>query len=410
MANTRVRAPGAYRYKARDPEGKLVTGVLETEAPEDIEAALTMQGLEVIEVRPSRSQAIRRQLQVGKGYKLEDRILFCRQLATFVRSGVPILTAMGIITQQARTQVLRRAYASVTAALQRGESLSASMSAESRVFPQLMVDLTRAAELTGRLDQVLEQLAIHYERELSAKRKIRQAMTYPLVIVALAVVVVAIMVAYVLPAFVKLFEEFSAELPLPARILLGFSGWSTRNWPWLLLGIGGGFILLMMFIRTRVGRRWLHGMVLRLPLSSGIAEASIVNRWTRTLAGMARAGVPMGVALEVVRQGMGNMVYEERLREVSDRVMAGEGMAGPLAATGLFPDMVVQMVRVGEETGALDQHLEHLANYYQDELDYRIARATSFMEPAVLLVVGLGVGFVAVSMVSTMYGLARAVR
>lgn len=399
-----------YRFRARTAAGEVRSGSVQAETSEDVRSALSKQGLDVEEVKQRRGGSLRGQLQVGKGFRREDRILFCRQLATFARSGVPILTAMQIMTEQARTRVLRRAYASVSGALEEGESLSGAMETEPKVFPRMMTHQVRAAEQTGGLYNVLSQLAVHYERELAASRKIRRALSYPVLILGLALVVVTVLVAYVLPQFVKLFNEFSARLPLTARLLLASSKFLSHNWIFFLLGIVGVVGAGVLFSRSKSGRRFIHGTVLHTPIIGRITRAAIVDRWARTLAGMVRAGVPMDVALEVTRQTTGNVVFEERLRTVGDRVMSGEGMAGPLAATRLFPDMVVQMVRVSEEAGALDEHLEHLADFYEEELNYRIEQATAYIEPLVLIIVGGVVGFVATAMVSTMYGLSNAMK
>lgn len=346
---------------------------------------------------------------IGKGYKLEDRILFCRQLATFVRSGIPLLHGMGIILKQTKRPVLREAYSYVIASLQRGETMSRAMQARTRVFPRLMIDLVEASQRTGRLDVVLSELAIHYERDLAIRRRIRQALTYPALVLGLAIFVVIILVVFVMPAFVKLFSEFEAQLPLTARMLMGTSEFLQNNWYFVIGGIaalaGGG----VLAAKGTKGRRFMHRLVLRLPIAKGIVNLSIIARWARTLSSMVRSGVPMITALHVAQEVTANTVYQEQLDEVARQVAMGRGLSGPLAATELFPDMVVQMVNVGEETGRLDEHLDHVASYYEDELNYKIEQAMSYLEPLVLILVGGGVGFVAVSLVSTMYNLAGAI-
>jgi len=344
--------------------------------------------------------------QIGRGFKLEDRILFCRQLSTFVRSGIPLLHAMGIILRQTTRPVLREAYTTVIAALQRGESLSATMESRPKVFPRLMADLVQASERTGRLDIVLSELAVHYERDLAIRRRIRQSLTYPALVMGLSIFVVIILVVFVMPAFVKLFSEFEQELPLTARMLLSTSKFLSAYWYWVIIGFGLIISAMVLGVRHEKGRRSMHKVVLRLPIAKGIVNLSIIARWARTLGSMVRAGVPMISALSVAQEVSANRVYQEKLAEVTEKVAMGRGLSVPLAATGLFPDMVVQMVNVGEETGRLDEHLDHVASYYEDELNYKIEQAMSYLEPLVLIMVGGGVGFVAVSLVSTMYSLA----
>lgn len=355
---------------------------------------------------PSGTEPPKLPRQIGRGYKLEDRILFCRQLSTFVRSGIPLLHAMGIILRQTKRPVLREAYSSIIAALQRGESLSETMESRPKVFPRLMVDLVHASERTGRLDIVLAELAIHYERDLAIRRRIRQSLTYPALVMGLSIFVVIILVVFVMPAFVKLFSEFEQELPLTARMLLATSKFLSAYWYWVIIGFGLIISAMVLGVRHERGRRSMHKIVLRLPIAKGIVNLSITARWARTLGSMVRAGVPMISALSVAQEVSANRVYQDKLAEVTEKVAMGRGLSVPLAATGLFPDMVVQMVNVGEETGRLDEHLDHVASYYEDELNYKIEQAMSYLEPLVLIMVGGGVGFVAVSLVSTMYSLA----
>lgn len=344
--------------------------------------------------------------QIGRGFKHEDRILFCRQLATFVRSGVPLLHGMEIILRQTKRPVLQEAYGSLIAALQRGEPLSQTMASRPKVFPRLMTDLIQASERTGKLDVVLAELAEHYERDLAIRRRVRQALTYPMLVFGLAIVVVAILVAFVLPAFVKLFEEFETELPMSGKLLLGTSRFLASSWYLVLLGLVGIAIAAVAITRKEWGRRAMHAFILRIPVAKRIVHLSITARWARTLGSLIRAGVPMITSLNVAQEVAGNRVYQGKLADVSESVAMGRGLSEPLQGTGLFPDMVVQMVNVGEETGRLDEHLEHVATYYESELNYRVEQAMSYLEPLVLVLVGGSVGFVAVTLVSTMYRLA----
>lgn len=384
----------------------VVTAVGGAVDPAAVAAISTLSAFEVPADEPVAKKLPR---QIGRGFKLEDRILFCRQLATFVRSGIPLLHAMDIIIRQTKSPVLREAYTTISASLQRGEPLSRTMSSRPKVFPRLMVDLVEASERTGRLDVVLSDLAIHYERDLAIRRRIRQALTYPLLVLGLAFFVVVVLIVFVMPAFVRLFSEFEAQLPATARLLLSTSSFLSSNWQFVLLGMAAGGAALVLFARGERGRRVFHRFVLRIPVASRIVHLSITARWARTLGSMLRAGVPMITSLHVAREVTANRVYQARLAEVSEKVAMGRGLSGPLAATLLFPDMVVQMVNVGEESGRLEEHLDHVASFYETELNYRVEQAMSYLEPIVLVIVGAAVGFVAISLVSTMYHLADVV-
>jgi type IV pilus assembly protein PilC len=274
------------------------------------------------------------------------------------------------------------------------------------VFPRLTTDLIRAAEQTGSLHSVLEELAVHYDRELAARRKIKQALAYPLTIVALSVLVVILLVSYVIPQFVRLFDEFDAALPLTTRMLIGMTNFFSSSYLYIIgvvivVGFGGYYL----FNRTVAGKRLWHRVLLRIPVVGKVVQASLTERYARTLATLLEAGVPIARAFEVVGPSMNNLLFEERLMTVREEVVAGESLSWALGSTGLFGSMVIQMVRTGEQTGTLDAQLRYLADFYRDELDYRVDRATTYLEPAVLIFVGLGVGFVAVAMISTMYGI-----
>jgi type IV pilus assembly protein PilC len=247
---------------------------------------------------------------------------------------------------------------------------------------------------------------VHYDRELAARRKIKQALAYPLTIVALSVLVVILLVSYVIPQFVRLFDEFDAALPLTTRMLIGMTNFFSSSYLYIIgvvivVGFGGYYL----FNRTVAGKRLWHRVLLRIPVVGKVVQASLTERYARTLATLLEAGVPIARAFEVVGPSMNNLLFEERLMTVREEVVAGESLSWALGSTGLFGSMVIQMVRTGEQTGTLDAQLRYLADFYRDELDYRVDRATTYLEPAVLIFVGLGVGFVAVAMISTMYGI-----
>jgi type IV pilus assembly protein PilC len=265
--------------------------------------------------------------------------------------------------------------------------------------------MIRSAELSGNLDTVLDRLTVYVEREVDARSKIRSAMTYPTVIVVLSIAVSVLLVTFVLPKFRVFFASFDRELPLPTRMLLGVSDF-VHTWWWALLA---GFVALVVAtavgLRTDRGRTVRDQLVLRLPVLGAAMRYSVVERFARVLSSMLKAGVPLGEAMNVAAAATSNRPATVKLGEARDAMLSGNGIAEPLAATGVFPPAAVQMLRVGEDTGSLDEQLDAVASFYEKELDYKVKQITTLMEPAVLLVMGVIVGFVALALVSAMYGI-----
>jgi type IV pilus assembly protein PilC len=338
-----------------------------------------------------------------------DLMNFSRQLAAFIRAGIPILEAIDTFAQEASNRTFKEALLDIGASLSQGETFSAAVAVHGKTFPSFYVDMLRAAELTGRLDSVLDQLSRYIERDLEAKRKIRAAMTYPALIGAMSLVTVGILSVFVLPRFKTFFEGFHAKLPLPTRMVLAAGGF-VGNW-WGALLVGGAFFVTVIVgaLKTASGRIWLDKTLLKLPVVSDVVRYAIVERFCRILASMVKAGVPLPDAMIVVSETTRNKVYERAIVKVREAMLEGEGIAAPITRTQLFPSAVTQMVRVGENTGTLDTQLETAAAFYEQELDYKIKKLTTLFEPAMIIFMGLVVGFVAIALVSAMYGIFRQV-
>jgi len=339
-----------------------------------------------------------------------ELLIFSRQMATFIRAGVPILDGIRVVREQADSHPFRRALDGIALRLQEGEPLSVALSRHPRVFSQLYVDMIVAAEASGEIDSILDQLARHLERGESTSRKIRQAMLYPSLVFGLALLVVFILITFVLPSFARLFADFNADLPLPTRILLGLGSLGERY------GLLAGGLLLAMALVTWLARntgplrRARHRLVLRIPVVGRLVRLGIASRFARMLSILLRAGVPITHALEIASAGTGNDVFRRQLAPVREALLAGEPMSGPLARTGLFGALLLQMVKVGEETGTLDRNLDDAATFMDDELDYRTRQMVTLIEPAMIVGVALMVGFVALSVVTPMYGILSEIR
>jgi type IV pilus assembly protein PilC len=267
-----------------------------------------------------------------------------------------------------------------------------------------------AAEATGELDAILDQLARYLERADATARRIRQAMLYPAIVLCMAGVVVAILTIVVLPSFVALFNDFEAELPLPTQIMMAI-GTFGGSYGIQTLGVILGLIGVFMLVRdTRIVRRYRQRLILHVPVVGGLARLGIETRFARTLGILLRAGVPIARAFDIATAGTVNETYVRRLAPVRERLLSGEGIATPLAASRLFGPLLIQMVKVGEETGTLDRYLDQAADFMDDELDYRTKQMVTVIEPMLILGVALVVGFVALSVVTPMYGILREIR
>lgn len=337
--------------------------------------------------------------------KGSDLMHLSRQLAAFLRAGIPILDGLDLLAREASNSTLRKALTDMAEGVRQGEPLAEAFDRHPKVFPTAYRSMVRSAELSGSLDTVLDRLTIYVEREVAAKNQIRSAMTYPAVIVVLSVAVSLLLVTFVLPKFRVFFASFNQELPLPTRMLLGLSDLVRDYWWAGLLGFVVLAVAATQYLRTEGGKLRRDQVLLRIPVIGDALRYSVVERFARVMASMLRAGVPLGEAMEVAAAATGNRPAGIALLRARESMLHGDGIAGPLADTGVFPAPARQMLRVGEDTGSLDEQLETVASFYEKELDYKVKQITTLMEPAVLIVMGVIVGFVALALVSAMYGI-----
>jgi type IV pilus assembly protein PilC len=341
--------------------------------------------------------------------KRRNLMHFSRQLAVFVRAGVPMLDSLEAITEEMDDKLFKTALDDITERLRSGETFAAAAAAHPEVFPEVYASILATAEYTGHLDDSLDRIALYIERDLEARRKVKEALFYPAIVCALSIVVVVVLTMWVIPKFETFFKSFNAKLPLPTRILLDVAGFFS-NWWFVLLG---GVVLIGMAIfatlRSERGRESLDALVLKMPLLGDLVHHAILERFCRILSAMVLSGVPLPEALVVTSAATNNAVFKKGLARAREGMMRGEGLAAPMAESNLFPASARQMFKVGESTGTLDDQLEVAATYFDRELDYKLKRFTSLFEPAVILFAGLIVGFVAIALVSAMYGIYRQV-
>jgi type IV pilus assembly protein PilC len=401
----------SYTYRAYTEGGQRREGRVEAEGTSAAEQSLWLEGLKIVRLNPAPPKKTMADYFPSL-YQISgaDIILFTRQLATFVGAGVPMSRALGTIGEETASPLFKRVILAILDDLERGQNLSDALAKHPKVFSSLYIDLVRVAELTGNLESTLNQLAGYLRRDLNTVRRVQTAMIYPAVILVVATGVVIVLVVFALPAFVRIFAEFRVELPLTTRILIGVANF-VHAWALeiaaVVLGIAGGIVLAL---RTERGRFVKDQLAIKVPVFGPIVLAAVLNRFARTLAMVLKAGVPLGQTFDAVIASTGNRVFQRGLNVVKEQMTGGEGFAGPLIRTHLFPPMLTQMVRVGEETGTLDTYLEQAAEFYEEELEFRIRAMTSLIEPVMTVTVGLVVGFIAVSLIQAMYGLVGALK
>jgi type IV pilus assembly protein PilC len=392
-----------YRYTAIDDSGKRVSGREPAASPNAAHLALLDRGYESVMI--SEKKGILQFEITKKRVPRKDLMHFSRQLGVFVKAGIPIMEALEVIGEETSDKLLKVALADMIERLQAGDTFASAAGAHPEAFPDYYLGILGSAELTGTLDVVLEQLADYIERDIDARGKITGALIYPAVVFVMAIVTVVILASFVLPRFKTFFDSFNATLPLPTRMLLSISNFFS-NWWFLLLGILIALVVgFMVLFRWQKGRAWIDSVILRLPVMGDLVQAVIMERICRILSSMIHAGVSLPEAMSVTSQASNNAVYKVGLNTVREEMMEGQGLSEPIARSGLFPGAARQMFRVGEETGTLDEQLELAASYYNREVDIRVKRFTSLFEPAVIIFMGLIVGFVAVALVSAMYGI-----
>ncbi len=392
-----------FRFTAVDGDGKTVKGVEKATTSGAAHMALMQRGLQPTEVNEKRSLL---KFEITKKMVPRKEVMnFSRQLAVFMKAGIPIMESLEVILEETNGKMLRVVLIDMIDSLRNGDTFAAAAAAHPEAFPTYYVGILESAELTGNLDEVLEQLADYMDRDLKARGKITSALIYPAVVAVMSVVTVLILTVVVLPRFVVFFKSLNAKLPLVTRMMLNFSGFVGRYWYFIALVI---VVLIGSFItmrRNSGGRAILDSWLLRLPVVGDITQTSILERTMRILSSMLRAGVDLPRSMAVTAEAANNAVYRQALETIRDEMMEGQGLATPLARTGLFPGAARQMLRVGEETGTLDAQLEVAAAYYSRELETKVDRATSLFEPAIIVVMGVVVGFVAVALISAMYGI-----
>jgi type IV pilus assembly protein PilC len=391
-----------FAYAAIDAQGIPVEGVTKADTIGAARSILVGQNLFPTKIEERRGM-LEFELTAEK-VKKKELMHFTRQLAVFVKAGIPLTDALLTIGDESEDVALRRALGKIIDELRNGGLLSVAADNHPEVFPEYYVGILQAAELTGKLDESLEALAGYLEREIDTRAKVVSALSYPMVVMVMAFGTVLVLAGYVLPQFKPLFEELGADLPLPTRMMLFVSRFFTDLWFVTVAFFVLQIAVLLFFVKTEKGKLLRDRLVLKVPIISGIVDYAILERFCRILGAMVRAGVPLPEGLKTTTDATSNSVYKERLEVARAHMLEGKGFSQPLIDTELFPGAAKQMFKVGEETGTLDEQLHVASIYFDRELESRIKKFTTMFEPIMIVFVGVIVGFVAIALVSAMYG------
>ncbi len=393
-----------YLWEGVDKKGKKLRGEMKAASQAFINISLRRQGITPTKVKKLSG------LPRGKRITEKDITFFTRQLATMMKSGVPLLQSFDIVAKGHSNPAVTRLLLEIKNEIQTGSSLSQAFSKHPLYFNDLFVNLINAGEQAGILDTVLDRLATYKEKILAIKGKIKSAMTYPTAVLIVAFLITAVIMIFVVPAFKELFSSFGADLPAPTLVVIAISNYFVEYWWAIFGGIGGSIYAFFYSLkRSRKMREIIDRLSLRLPIFGVIFQKSAIARWSRTLATMFAAGVPLVDALDSVAGAAGNVIYFNATKKIQSEVSTGSSLAVSMQSSEIFPNMVLQMVAIGEESGALDAMLSKVADFYESEVDAAVDALSSLMEPVIMVVLGVLIGGLVIAMYLPIFRMGEAV-
>jgi type IV pilus assembly protein PilC len=399
-----------YDYKVRDRTGKVVTGQLVGDNESLVLRKLREMGMTPVEVKQHKD-GLKMEINLRPGrVKLKELSIFCRQFATMVNSGLPILRALAILSEQTESKELQKVLLATRLDVEQGASLSGAMARYPKAFNDLFIAMVKAGETGGVLDTVLLNLADMIENEVELRRKVKSAMTYPVAVVCMVVLIMSAMLLFVVPQFQTIYASLGGHLPLPTQILLTASKLVRTYW-WVVIGLGiGSTIAFRRFKKTPIGRLQVDRVKLKAPVFGPLFQKVALARMASTFGMLLQAGVPILQALDIVKDTVNNKVISGALEEVKVSVREGDSIARPLGKHGVFPPMVVQMIAVGEETGGVDTMLEKVSIFYTSEVEATVDALTSLIEPLLIAFIGGAVGAAVIALYMPMFNIIKIIK
>ncbi|HHD2790833.1 type II secretion system F family protein [Clostridium perfringens] len=391
-----------FKYKAINSEGQRIEGSQSADSESQIREMLLSNQYYPLSIEKENSKS-KKSFSFNSKVKLKDIAVFCRQFYVMLDSGLSIGKALNILIEQCEKPKLREALIGVNGELKRGETLASSMRKRKDVFPNLLTSMIDAGERSGNLDIILKRMAEYYEKETKIRGKIKSAMIYPIVLGVVAIIAITFILTFVMPTFVQMFEENNVDLPMATKMVLGTSKMLGKYGIIIFLILVTAIILLGKYLKSEEGQYKLSIINLKIPVIKKLTQKIIVSRFTRTMGIVSSSGMSLVTSLEIVASVVGNKIAEKELLKVKEKVLKGEGLGDSIMKIKIFPPMLASMVKVGEEAGSLDSILDKTADFYDDELEREIQTATALIEPAMIVVMGVIIGFLLISILTPMF-------
>ena len=390
-----------YSYRAMKDDGKKLEGMYEANSRDEVVEMITANGfypLKVEEVTKGKKTEIR----LNNRVTTKDLAIFCRQLYTMLDAGVSITNSLNMLAMQLPSPRLRTILSEIEESVKKGEMLSVAMK-RYKEFPQLLISMVESGESTGNIDTMMLRMASHFEKETKTNNKVKSAMIYPICLAVVAVAAVMFILTFVMPTFAELFEENGADLPFITSVMIGASDFLKSYWFIIVAIIAIIVVAIKAYAETEDGKVRFSALALKFPIVANLNKKVIVARFTRTLATLLSAGISLVQALPIVSAVLGNKIAQQDLDRIRERVVRGDGLSAPIAESDIFPDMLASMVRIGEESGALDDILNKTADFYEEEVDQAITQTTELMQPIVIVIMGVVVGIMVMGIMLPMF-------
>ncbi|EOU2123294.1 type II secretion system F family protein [Clostridium perfringens] len=391
-----------FKYKAINSEGQRIEGSQSADSESQIREMLLSNQYYPLSIEKENSKS-KKSFSFNSKVKLKDIAVFCRQFYVMLDSGLSIGKALNILIEQCEKPKLREALIGVNGELKRGETLASSMRKRKDVFPNLLTSMIDAGERSGNLDIILKRMAEYYEKETKIRGKIKSAMIYPIVLGMVAIISITFILTFVMPTFVQMFEENNVDLPMSTKMVLGTSKMLGKYGIIIFLILVTAIISLGKYLKSEEGQYKLSSINLKIPVIKKLTQKIIVSRFTRTMGIVSSSGMSLVTSIEIVASVVGNKIAERELLKVKEKVLKGEGLGDSIMNIKIFPPMLASMVKIGEEAGSLDSILDKTADFYDDELEREIKTATALIEPSMIVLMGIIIGFLLISILTPMF-------
>lgn len=390
-----------FKYKAMKNDGTKTTGEYEANSRDDVMEMITSNGYYPLKVEEVIESAT---ININRKIKVKEISIFCRQMYTMLDAGVPLINALNLMSTQVTNKHLVEIVKELEEDVRKGEMLSNSMRKFPEAFPTLLTSMVESGEASGNLDEMFLRMSTHFEKENKINNKVKAAMIYPIILACVGVAALIVVMVFVMPTFVSLFESSGSELPAATRLLIGISSFMSNHYL-MVIGILIAIIVgIIMYSKTESGIYFFAKLKISFPLIKDLNRKMIVSRFTRTLSTLLASGVSLVESLPIVSAVLNNVIAEDEVLKIRERVVKGEGLSTPIEDCELFPPMLSSMVRIGEESGALDDMLNKTADFYDEEVEQAIQTLTSMLEPIMIIIMGLVIGFMVIALMLPLYG------